>query len=231
MEERHDPMDVLAEVARSLADENTLESTLQRIVDEAVATVRGAEYASVSLVRARREVQTVTATDDVCWRVDQIQYEVGEGPCLDAIWEEESVLVNDLSAAADRWPQFAARAAEAGVCSILAFRLFIHEDRIGALNLYAGKAHSFTEECPHLGAVFAAHAAVAWDHARKVEGLRAANDTRTLIGQAQGILMSERKITADAAFDLLRETSQRRNVKIRDLAQGVVDVGTLDDGG
>lgn len=229
MDELRDPMEVLAEVARSLAGESSLESTLQRIVDQAVRTVHGAEYASVSLVRARREVRTMVATDDVGWRVDEIQYDLGEGPCLDAIWEAESVLVNDL-AATDRWPQFSARAAEAGVCSILAFRLFVHEDRIGALNLYASTPHSFTDACPHLGAVFAAHAAVAWDHARKVEGLRAANDTRTLIGQAQGILMSERKITADVAFDLLRETSQRRNVKIRDLAQGVVDVGTLDDG-
>ncbi len=226
MDERRDAIDVFAEVARSLADENTLEATLQRIVEEAVATVHGAEFASVSLVRARREVKTIATTDDLSCRVDEIQYETGEGPCLDAIWDQETVLVNDLSAT-DRWPKFSAQAAKIGVCSILAFRLFVHEDRMGALNLFASKGNSFTDECRHLGTAFAAHAAVAWDHAREVEGLKAANWTRTLIGQAQGILMAERKITPDAAFTLLREASQRRNVKLRDLAQSVVDTGTL----
>lgn len=229
MEERPNPIDVFAEVARSLAGEDTLEATLQRIVEQAVQTVRGAEFASMSLIRARKEVTTVTATDDVCRRVDEVQYETGQGPCLDAIWDEETVLVNDLSAT-DRWPEFSARAATIGVCSILAFRLFLHEDRMGALNLYASEPGSFTDECRHLGAAFAAHAAVAWDHAREAEGLRAANDTRALIGQAQGVLMAQRKITPDAAFALLRGASQRRNVKLRDLAQEVVDTGALVSG-
>ena len=80
MDERRDAIDVFAEVARSLADENTLAATLQRIVEEAVATVRGAEFASVSLVRARREVKTIATTDDLSCRVDEIQYETGEVP-------------------------------------------------------------------------------------------------------------------------------------------------------
>lgn len=226
MDERRDPMDVLAEVARSLSGADTLDATLERIVAEAVRTVRGAEFASVSLIRARRTVETVTASAEVCRRVDEVQYETGEGPCLDAIWDEEMVLVDDLSAT-DRWPTFAERAADLGICSMLAFRLFVHDDRMGALNLYASSTNSFTEECRHLGAVFAAHAAVAWDHAREVEGLKAANDSRTLIGQAQGILMAERKITPEAAFGLLQEASQRRNTKLRALAQDVVDTGTL----
>ncbi len=226
MDERRDPIDVFAEVARSLSGEDTLEATLDRIVTQAVLTVRGAQFAAVSLVRARREVQTVTASDDVCRRVDAVQYDTGEGPCLDAIWDAETVLVNDLSTT-DRWPRFAPRAAELGVCSMLAFRLFVHQDRIGALNLYASEQNAFTDECARLGAAFAAHAAVAWDHAREIDGLKAANETRTLIGQAQGILMIERKITAEAAFRLLQEASQRRNVKLRDLAQEVVDTGTL----
>lgn len=226
MNERPDPIDVFAEVARSLSGGDTLEATLDRIVAQAVLTVRGAQFASVSLIRARKQVQTVTATDDVCRRVDAVQYETGEGPCLDAIWDAEMVRVNDLSAT-DRWPKFAPRASELGICSMLAFRLFVHQDRMGALNLYAGEQNAFTDECARLGAAFAAHAAVAWDHAREVQGLKAANDTRALIGQAQGILMIEQKITAGAAFRLLQEASQRRNVKLRDVAQDVVDTGTL----
>lgn len=226
MDQRRDPVDVFAEVARSLAGEETLEATLQGIVTQAMQTVQGAEFASISLILARREVKTVATTDDVGVRCDAAQYDAGEGPCLDAIWEQEIVVVNDLSAT-DRWPTFAAKATELGVCSMLAFRLFVEDDRMGALNLYASRPGSFTDECAHLGAAFAAHAAVAWNHARVIQGLKAANDTRTVIGQAQGILMAELKVTGDVAFGLLRESSQDRNLKLRDVAQEVVDTGTL----
>lgn len=226
MADRRDPIDVFAEVARSLDSEKTLEATLQGIVEQAVLTVQGAQFASVSLIRARKQVETVAASDDICNRIDDAQYETGEGPCLDAIWDQETVLVNNLQAT-EQWPRFSQRAVDIGVCSILAFRLFVDDDKMGALNLYTGHADAFTDECPHLGAVFAAHAAVAWSHAREVQGLQAANETRALIGQAQGILMAQQTITAEAAFDLLREASQRGNTKLRDVAERVVETGAL----
>lgn len=230
MTEGQDPIDVFAEVARSLAEHDDLESILQRIVEIAVQTVPGAEFATVSVVRARKHVETVAATDEVCWRVDRVQYETGEGPCLDAIWEDETVKIDDL-VDTGRWPQFSDRAAEIGIRSMLSFRLFLQEDTMGALNLYAGKPASFADESVHLGSVFAAHAAVAWDHAKEADGLQAAIVTRTLIGQAQGILMAQRRVTADAAFALLRKASQNRNLKLRDVAQDVVDRGSLPPGG
>lgn len=217
---------MFAEVARSLAEQTGRRDTLRRIVDLATQTVPGAQYAAVSLVESRRKVATVTYTEDICCRVDEVQYETGQGPCLDAIFERDTVLINDLTGTGE-WPEFADRAVALGVRSMLSFRLFVEGDTAGALNLYSLDTGAFSETSIATGGVFAAHAAVAWDHAKEVEGLQRAIATREVIGQAQGVLMSSRKITSDVAFDLLRTASQHRNVKLHTVAQEVVDTGTL----
>jgi GAF domain-containing protein len=224
-----DPIDVFAQLARSLAVPDSLDGVLQCIVEMARPTVPGAEFAGISLVTAHKELQTVAATDDICTQVDRMQYETGEGPCLDATWEQDTVKVDDLKET-DRWPTFSYRAASLGIRSVLAFRLFVREDGLGALNLYARAQRSFSDESVHLGEVFATHAAVAWDHAKETNGLQNAIGTRELIGQAQGILMAQHKITAEAAFSLLRTASQQRNVKLRDIAREVADTGALSSG-
>lgn len=228
MAQPNDPIDVFADVARALAEHDSLTDTLDRIGTLAVETVPGAEYAAVSVVRGRREVESVAATDAICRRVDDVQYETSEGPCLDAIRETDVVQIDDL-ADTDRWPEFAQRAADIGIRSMLSFRLFVQDDLMGALNLYARRVAAFTDESVRLGQVFAAHAAVAWEHAKENEGLHAAIETRQLIGQAQGILMAQQRLTPAAAFDQLRERSQHRNIKLREVARAVVETGSLPD--
>lgn len=226
MTDPEDALDTFAAVARALAQEDDLETTLQRIVDLAVETVPGAAHAAVSAVRRREAVTTVAASSELVSAIDAVQYETQQGPCLDAIFEQEVVEVDDLSTT-DRWPAFSRRAADLGVRSMLSFRLFVEEDVAGALNLYNGDPSGFGERSHRLGHVFAAHAALAWDHEREVAGLRTSVESRTLIGQAQGLLMALHGVTADGAFSLLREVSQRRNRKLRDVAQEVVDAGGL----
>ena len=213
--------DSFAQVARSLAEQDGLDATLQRIVDLATQIVPGAEHAAISLVRPHRQVQTVSPTDALARRVDQIQCDAGEGPCLDAMWEHEVVRIGDLSCT-ERWPAFAARAAEARVLSMLAFRLFVEGDTAGALNLYSSRREAFDEQSVHLGHVLAAHAGLAYDHARELAGLRAANESRNVIGQAQGILMAQHRIDADNAFLLLSRLSQNSNRKLRDVCRDLV---------
>ena len=213
--------DSFAEIARSLAGQDGLDATLQRIVELATQIVPGTQHAAISLIRAHRQVQTVAPTGALARRVDQIQYDAGEGPCLDAIWAHEVVRIDDLSSTG-RWPGFASRAAQAGVLSMLAFRLFVEGDTAGALNLYSGERHAFDERSVHLGHVLAAHAGLAYDHAHELAGLREANESRTVIGQAQGILMAQHRIDADQAFALLTRLSQNRNRKLRDVAGDVI---------
>lgn len=219
-----DELDSFAEVARALAEQEGVEATLQRVVDLAVETVPGAEHAGISSVHSGKKVTTVAGTKDVPEKIDAVQYETGEGPCLDAIFERDTVEVADLSAT-DRWPQFSQRAADCGVLSMLSFRLFVEGNTAGALNLYASQRDAFGDHAVRVGHVFAAHAALAWDHEKKVTSLQAAVEARTVIGQAQGMLMALHEVTADRALALLREASQRRNVKLRDISQGIIDSG------
>jgi transcriptional regulator with GAF, ATPase, and Fis domain len=211
---------VFAEIARTLLAEETLPATLIKICSMAVTTVDGCDHAGITLVQARA-VSTEGASDDVPERVDAVQYETGEGPCLDAIRDHEVFQTDDL-AEESRWPNFAQRAVdETGVHSMLCFRLFAESDTMGALNLYSKQTSAFADEAREVGAVFAAHAAVAMSSAKEHEQMEAAIQSRDVIGQAKGMLMAREGITEDAAFNLLRRASQRLNMKLRDVAEAV----------
>ena len=222
--------DAFAEMARALLAEEDVQATLQKICDLAVETIDGCDHAGISFLKGRK-VETPAASDDVPRMVDAIQYEVGEGPCLDAIREHEVFQTGDLGRES-RWPQFASRAQrETGITSMLSFRLFVEGDTLGALNLHSKAADAFGAESRTVGLVFAAHAAVALSSAIHDEQREEALQSRDLIGQAKGILMAREGITADQAFDMLRRASQRLNVKLRDVAGGVVDRSAAPAGG
>ena len=136
------------------------------------------------------------------------------------------VRVDDL-ATERRWPEFARRASERGVGSMLCFRLFVEGDRLGGLNMYAGTPGAFDDESQDVGLMFACHAAVALAGAGHEEKLRAAMTNRDLIGQAKGILMERHKLTADQAFGVLARVSQELNRKLVDIAREFTDTGAV----
>jgi len=213
-----------ADVARTLSAEADEQTTLQRIVDLAIETIDGCDHAGVMLLE-ERSISTPALSDEVPARVDALQLETGQGPCLEAIRERQTVWVADLSAES-RWPLFAARAfAETGVRTMLSFRLVAARDTMGSLSLFSHRADAFDRDDEALGSIFAAHAAVAMSHARTVGQLREAVANRDAIGKAKGILMARRHVTEDQAFDMLRRASQRLNVKLRVVATRVAQTG------
>ena len=215
-----DLAETFAEVARALGAERSVHATLTRIVELAVKTVAGCDHAGLSLVEGGR-VHSAATSDSVPKLVDALQHETGEGPCLDAIREHAVFQTDDLLHEA-RWPKFARRAAEeSGISSILAYRLFVEADTMGALNLFSKQKSAFDAEDRTVGSIFAAHPAVALSAARQQEQLEQAVETRDVIGQAKGILMARQDVTAEEAFDMLRRGSQRLNVKLRELARQV----------
>ena len=139
--EDSDLAQTLADIARAL-DTDSVHETLQRTVDLAVATIPGCDHAGVTVVHSGK-ISTPAASDGVALRVDAIQCEVGEGPCLDAIAEQGIFQTDDLTLES-RWPRFSARAHhETAVNSILAFRLFAREGALGSLNLFAKQKAAF----------------------------------------------------------------------------------------
>lgn len=150
----------LSEMARSLEAQPDLEQTLDGIVYAAVLNIVGADHASITRVDAARHVTTLASTDDLVDRVDRVQYEVDQGPCLDSIRYEATVRSDDLRAER-RWPDFATRAADLGVLSMLSFQLFVREHDLGALNLYGAEVNAFDDTDEQIGLLLASHAAVA----------------------------------------------------------------------
>jgi len=216
------------EVARSLAADLDVQATLDKIVRLAVDTLDACDFAGITIIKGRA-IRSPASSDEVPRTVDAIQAETGEGPCIDAIKEHEVFQTGNLLTE-DRWPNFSARAhQETGVTSILSLRLFIEKDTMGSLNLYATSADAFDETDVALGAVFAAHAAVAMASARLEADLERKAEGRDVIGRAKGILMARRSITNEQAFDLLRRASQRLNIKLAVLAEEVNLTGTLPD--
>ena len=187
------------------------------VVRLAEATLDAFDHAGISIVEGR-SVTSPAATGETPARVDSIQTEENEGPCLDAIRQHELFQIDDM-AAESRWPAFTGRVlAETDVRSILSVRLYLDAHTIGCLNLYASAAHAFDEHDIALAVVFAAHAAVALDAGQLQQNLEAKAASREAIGRAKGILMARAELTDDEAFDLLRRASQRENVKLVDIA-------------
>lgn len=221
----------LSQAARVLFSAGGSTETLQRVVDLGVETIDGCDAAGIFLVEDGT-VTTPVHTHPLVAQVDALQRETREGPCLDAIATEATVYADDL-ASDTRWPRFAPEATSAGVRSVLAVRLAANGTG-GALNLYAYFPQAFGIVDRGKALILATLAGVALssadardDDARRADHLQAALVTRELIGQAQGILIERERITPDQAFDVLRRASQHLNVKLRDVAQSLVDTGEV----
>lgn len=210
----------LAAIARDVSRADVAQAS-DEVVAAAIELLPGCSGAGVTLVHRGCGVESASVSDDLVCQGDALQYELGEGPCLQAAWEEEVVYSEDL-AHDDRWPRWAPRMVALGVASMLCVRLFTNEDHLGALNLYARKPHAFDVEQREMARLLAAHAAGAVAAAREIETLRVAVDRRTTIGKALGIVMARYGLDDDRAMSVLRRLSSHQNRKLYDVALDVV---------
>lgn len=155
-----------AEISRSLFGAGTVQETLQRIVSCSVETIEGCSGAGLSY-KIDGDIVTPVWTEPVVLAVDNMQYETGEGPCLDAIAHGETFYAEDLLTD-KRWPTFGPMAAEAGLRSLLSFEL-LGNSTLGALNLYAHLPRAFGATDRAKGLIFAAHAGIALGAAEELE--------------------------------------------------------------
>jgi transcriptional regulator with GAF, ATPase, and Fis domain len=218
-----------SEFARSVENQTDPHTTLVEIVRAAVDLIPGCDEGSVSIVLGRRRVMSEAASGPLPAAVDRLQEELREGPCIDAAYLQTTVRVADMSMET-RWPRFSPLALAVGAAGMLSFQLYVEGDNLGALNLFSRVAGAFDDESEYIGRLFASHAAVAYAAARTEATLTHTIETRELIGQAQGILMERQKITSDRAFAVLIHVSQQKNMKLRDVAEQLVQSGALRDG-
>ncbi len=209
----------LAAMAVELDGLRTFEETAEA-VSRYARTLLDADDAGVLLVKSRRELITQCGTSEVVHRAHQLQADFDEGPCLDAIKGRATFVTGD-SANDPRWPSWGPAAAEIGIHSAVGVRLATATEGFGSLNVYATRTGAFTAEHVHLAELMAAHITVALAVAKREEGLTTALETRSVIGQAQGIVMQTFGVDAPTAFEFLKRISQHENIRLNALAEAI----------
>jgi transcriptional regulator with GAF, ATPase, and Fis domain len=223
-----DLRDAFVELGRlRLTDTNTQE-LLTQVANLVGQSLPGADQASVTLVRGER-AHTAAFSGLTALHLDEVQYEYGHGPCLDAAANAQTVVISDM-ATDDRWREFAARAAQMGILSSLSVGLPVQQDIVGALNVYGRKVDAFDGDAVTAAETFASYAAitvanvVTHENTRSLaEHMQKAMESRAVIEQAKGILMGQRGCDADEAFAILVRLSQQTNRKLRDVASLLVE--------
>jgi GAF domain-containing protein len=221
----------LAALTRFQVTEVSVGDTLERIAAIAVDAIPAAEFVGMTMLGDDGQPTTAIYTDETSPEVDAAQYRDGRGPCLDAWRERRTVRVDRLAECTAEYPSFTTAALEHGVRSTLSLPLVSGETGLGAMNVYARVEHAFSADDEELGSDLAAAAAVVlanvtayWTAFELSQQLSEAMQTRAVIEQAKGMLMARSPdLTADDAFEVLRKASQRENVKLRLIAQRLVE--------
>lgn len=209
-------------------DTPDVESYLGEVVRMAEELSEGIAGVGVT-VRRDGHLLSVATSNGLAAGVDEVQYGLGTGPCLDSLRTGAVVSVPDMSAET-RWETYPAHAVARGVRSSLSLPMTIGGLPAAALNTYGAEPGLFDGElADHLGA-FARQARLALVLAMRqaeqrstVEQLHTAMQTRSLIDQALGILMARNRSTSDEAFAALRAASQSSNRKIVDIAAELIE--------
>jgi transcriptional regulator with GAF, ATPase, and Fis domain len=231
--DEHAPPEELLEhlrrVTLELSEAEGLQETLQRIVDLGEDLLVHCDGVSLMLISKGGRIETPAYSSQAARDSDMAQYQTGEGPCLEAIKDHRTIVIDDLRTD-ERWPHYRARALELGVRSMISFRLFVTGDSMGALDMSSREPHAFDQRSQLVGQVFAAQASVAMKAALTQAGLEAALGSRDVIGQAKGIVMARSRMTAHMAADTLKRLSQDRNQPLRELAAQIAETGEVPNG-
>lgn len=211
---------LLADMALELEHDGNLETMLDR-VSQYARHVLNADDAGILLMRSRRDVETPAATTSRVDEAHQLQVQLDEGPCRDAVDGKATYVSNDLKND-ERWPKWGPTAADIGIRSTIGVRLASRGRGYGSLNIYADRTDAFTPADVDIAEMLAAHATAALAMAQKIEGLSTALESRTVIGQAQGIIMQKFDIDAEAAFRFLKRISQHENRRLFTVAEAIV---------
>jgi GAF domain-containing protein len=224
-----DAVELFAEFACQLRGEPEVEQSAGAVLEFALQAV-GCDHASLVLRRGGGNLDVAAATDPVAQRAILMQLCCGQGPCLAAMTNRQSVLVPD-TLTEQRWPTWAAGMLELDLRSVLSVPVHADQATSGALNLVAAKPYAFEPEDEAVAHLLARHASVAMATDRQESGLSITVDTRKLIGQALGVLMEHFDLTTGQAYAVLRRYSQHHTVKLNEVARRLIGQGPSTAGG
>jgi GAF domain-containing protein len=216
----------LAEAALEMAQRPSTTTTVERAIALATEVIPACDAAAMALFEQVRTI-TVAASDEGLRDLVEHQFGLGAGPTLAAYESRETVYSADL-AADPRWPEYGGvLSRQAGLCTAYAVPLTVRDRTLAVMTLYSKRVDGFDEEDRAAAEVVASHAAVAVADAVSHDQLETALASRTLIGQATGIVMERWGLDASTAFGVLRRLSQSENLKVREIAARIVETGRV----
>lgn len=223
-----DLQESVASLARLGSNRLELEALLTRVANYAVQAIPGADGAGLTLLEAER-ADTIVATAPFVGEVDDIQYTLGQGPCITAAAEGRTTISGSLGAD-PRWPRFGGRVARLGIHSVVSLPLITPDGVVGAMNVYAHPKNAFDARAAELGEAFALPAAITVQNAqilaraeRLAVSLQTALEARGVIERAVGIIMSRTGSSEAEALQRLRTISQNDHHKLIGVARQLVD--------
>lgn len=225
-------IDLHESLARVVLTGRDLTEVLEEITTIARKAIPTVDAASITLIRGEKAF-TAAYDGQMALDADELQYERGYGPCVDAGLSGQVMSIDDMTTE-QRWPDYCPVVATHGVGSSLSIPLPFQTTTIGALNNYARKTEAFgdldralADEVASWIALAIGRADVAARSSDELAHLKTAMSSRAVIEQAKGILVERYKITEEMAFTLLSRASQDGNVKLRDIATELVTTGVL----
>lgn len=218
---------LLQDMVLETSDVGRFLEDLTRLTVDTLAAHGKEVFCGVTLLRPNR-VGTVASSSPEALQMDEVQYEYGDGPCLQAARTNHTVLVTDLTQES-RWEEYTEAISEFGLRSVLGVPIPLDGETRCGLNVYAREAHAFSDEMVREAEDFARGASKSLRLAVRIahlsesrENLKAAMASRTTIDLAAGIIMAQNRCSQDAAVGILRAASSARNMKLREVAAAVV---------
>lgn len=217
---------ILASAVLEMTSEPSIPATLERVVALVMDSIESCDAAAALLVEDQARV-TVVASDESLSDLVAGHVELESAPAWTAYTRQEPVESPDL-AVDSRWPALAETMSQRlGIHSLYAVPLTGPARPLGVLVAYGKKADAFGEEDQETVRILATHATAVLVDAVQQQQMQAALSTRTVIGQATGIVMERYGLDDAAAFGVLRRLSQTENQKLRDIAAQVVETGHI----
>jgi GAF domain-containing protein len=211
----------LNEAARLMNAPSTLDETLDAITRAALSTVPGFDHVGISIRHRDGTIETKSATDQLVWELDEVQYSLREGPCYESL-TGAGITVVQQARHDQRWPRYMPEAVKRGLRAQLAVGLYSDRESLGGLNLYSTESDRVDDDAIGIAELFASQAAIALGRSRQEFQLNEALESRKVIGQALGLVMQRYELDEDRAFQFLVRASSSGNIKLRDLAAELV---------
>lgn len=184
--------------------------------------------AAVSTLGGMLGSETLAASDTVAARLDELQFDLGEGPCWDAVSTGHPILQPDMrESGLRRWPSLSGALLKEPVASVFAFPLVVGPLRFGAIDLYSAEPVTLNDaETSRVSAM--AHVVSKHVLRRALDGIGAqAEDpgnafSRRLIHQASGVVLAQIGISADDARLVIQGHAFARGQSMMEVAQAII---------